>query len=160
MITTLPRRFRHHWHYPYGRRARHSRAFKKWLWQHGYVTPHFTRNEWRCHDGTPVPKALRKNAQRHGFMLERFRHRLGDKPLRAISFYRTAEYNRRIGGATLSRHVQADASDFSKSTVDGFGSRHFFAVADKLWGNGGVGQYPGGSAHTDSRGYRARWSTF
>jgi len=153
-------RWRKYWKHPYSFRARHSRKFKKFCWSRGYVSPNFTRAEWACSDGTPVPYRLRKNAQRQAFNLELVRHKLGDRPIGGISYYRTSSYNRQIGGATASRHVYADATDFSVETVTRFGRNKFLAVAEKVYGRGGVGSYPSGSVHLDSRGYRARWNSW
>lgn len=153
-------RFRRYWKHPYRFRARHSRKFKKFCWEYGYVSPHFTRAEWRCKNGVGVPSSLRKNAQRQAFNLELLRHRLGDKPISGISYYRTPAYNRQIGGAYNSRHTFADATDFSVETVSRFGRGKFLRAAGKVYGNGGVGIYPGGSVHLDSRGYRARWNSW
>lgn len=153
-------RFRRYWKYPYGRLARRSSRFKKFCWKHGYVSPHFTRSEWKCKNGVGVPGRLRKNAQRQAFNLEIVRHKLGDRSLSGISYYRTPSYNSQIGGASNSRHTYADATDFSVETVNKFGRGKFLAVAEKVYGNGGVGSYPSGSIHLDSRGYRARWNSW
>src|SRR5688572_1382683 len=109
------------WKHPWSVFARRSKLFKRWVWKHGYVSPHYSRQEWASKDGTPVPGDLRGNAQRQAFTLERLRHRLGDKPLGGISYYRSPAHNRAVGGATSSRHMQADATDFAKETVDRFG---------------------------------------
>jgi hypothetical protein len=159
-VQKAPRRMRWRWKHPWTLAARQSKAFRTFCWEHGYLSPHFSRHDGACHDGTPIPSSLRRNAQRHAFNMERFRHALGDRPLPTISWYRTPSYNRQIGGASQSQHMQADASDMSKATVDKFGHDHFFRVADVIFRNGGVGEYPGGSAHTDSRGWRARWTSF
>ena len=56
--------------------------------------------------------------------------------------------------------MQADATDFDVSFVDSFGPGKFDKAADKIYARGGFGTYPSGSRHTDSRGSRARWSSF
>lgn len=159
-VQKAPRRYRKYWKSPWSLRARRSKAFRDFCWKNGYLSPHFSREDGACHDGTPIPASLRRNAQRHAFNMERFRHALGDKPIPILSWYRTESYNRRIGGATHSQHIQADASDVDKSVVERIGRSRFFQVANVIFRNGGVGDYPSGSAHTDSRGYRARWTSF
>lgn len=156
----LPRKFWHHWRFPWGARARHSGAFHRWLWANGYLSPHFTREEWRCHDGTAIPSSLRKNAQRHAFNMERMRHELGDQPMPTISPYRDPAYNAQIGGASDSRHKYADATDHSKEWLDATGRTRVLRAAEKVFAKGGMGIYPWGAIHFDSRGYRARWSSW
>jgi zinc D-Ala-D-Ala carboxypeptidase len=151
---------KYYWSHPWSKGARTSRKFKRMCWRHGYLSPHFKRSEWACNDGTPIPLSLKGNAQRHAFHVERFRHAVGDIPLPTLSEYRTVSYNRAIGGASGSRHTYADATDFSSSVVNAIGHDRFFAVAEVVFANGGVGEYPYGSAHLDSRGYRSRWTSF
>lgn len=156
----LPRRFWHHWRFPWGARARNSGAFHRWLWQHGQLSPHFSRAEWACHDGQAIPDSLRKNAQRHAFNMERLRHELGDIPIPTISPYRDPAYNAKIGGASESEHMDADATDHSKEWVESVGRNRFIKAAEKVFAKGGLGTYPWGAFHVDSRGYRARWSSW
>ncbi len=89
--------------------------------------------------------------------MERLRHELGDKPLPVLSWYRTPAHNTAVGGASQSRHMHADAADFTTQTVAGFGAARFDATCDKVFANGGFGRYPSGSRHGDSRGSPARW---
>lgn len=149
--------FRHMWKHPYGRLARRSKRFHRFCWGKGYVSPNFTRAEWGSKDGTPVPIHLRANAQRQAFKCEQLRHVLGDKPLGALSYYRSPAHNAAVGGASQSRHMQADACDWSVETINSFGRSRFEAAINKIWANNGIGHYPSGSAHTDARPYRARW---
>ena len=104
-----------------------------------------------------MPISLRDNAQRQAFKCERLRHTLGDKPIGALSYYRSPAHNAAVGGATASRHMQADACDWSVETINRFGRSRFEAAINGIWANDGIGHYPSGSAHTDARGYRARW---
>jgi hypothetical protein len=152
--------FRHMWKYPYGKLAKRSRRFQKFCWRHGFVSPHFTRPEWESKDGTPVPSNLRENAQRQAFKCEQLRHRLGDKPLGALSYYRSPAHNAAVGGASQSRHMQADACDWDISTINRFGRDKFLAACEAIWKNNGIGVYPGGNIHTDARPYRARWNSW
>lgn len=158
----LPREYWPLWHKPWTPKARRSQSFRRFLWEHGFASPHFARDETRSHDParSPVPEKLVSNAQRQAFNLEVLRHELGDKPLAILSWYRTPAWNKAVGGASESRHMQADASDFEVALVDSFGSGRFDSVADRVYKNGGFGTYPSGSRHVDSRGSRARWSTF
>lgn len=56
--------------------------------------------------------------------------------------------------------MQADATDFTVPTVNSFGFGKFAAACEKVYASGGFGTYPSGSLHVDSRGMRARWSSF
>jgi uncharacterized protein YcbK (DUF882 family) len=89
--------------------------------------------------------------------LEQLRHALDDQPLPILSWYRTPAHNSAVGGASQSRHMQADAADFTVQTVEGFGSGRFDSACEKVFANGGFGRYPSGSRHGDTRGSRARW---
>ena len=158
----LPEQHGKLWKFPWSADARTGRAFKKVLLEHGYLSPNFTLDEARCHDParTAVPGNLKTNAQRQAFNLEILRHKLGDKPIAVLSWYRAPAWNSHVGGASQSRHMQADATDFDVQFVDSFGSGIFDKAADRAYSNGGFGTYPSGSRHTDSRGSRARWSSF
>jgi uncharacterized protein YcbK (DUF882 family) len=87
------------------------------------------------------------------------RHRLGDAPMTVDGPYRTEARNRAVGGAPLSRHVQADAADFFVDQVDRWpGSReHVLAIAERTFYNGGVGNETSGTLHVDARGSKARF---
>jgi len=155
----VPKQHWRKWLRPWEPGAARSAAFRELCWSHGYLSPHFERKEAACHDpaNTPVPPSLRANAQRHAFNLERLRHQLGDKGLPILSWYRTPEWNAHVGGVINSRHLQADASDFTSQTVSSFGTARFEAASEKVFARGGFGRYASGSRHGDSRGSRARW---
>jgi lysozyme len=158
----LPKEHWGRWQKPWSKSARESTSFKKVLLAHGFMSPNFTLDETRCHDParTPVPKNLVAGAQRHAFNNEILRHELGDKSLPVLSWYRTPAWNVHEGGASGSRHMQADATDFEVAVVQGFGPGVFDRAGEKIFARGGFGTYPSGSRHTDSRGSRARWSSF
>jgi hypothetical protein len=149
-------KFRGYWKNPWGRKAQRSPAFKKFCWEHGFVSPNFTRAEWASKDGTAVPESLRKNAQRQAFKCERLRHALGDKPISGLSYYRSPAHNAAVGGASQSRHMSADATDWPASMVDA----KFRQEAERIWKQNGIGSYPGGSVHTDARPWYARWTSW
>jgi GH25 family lysozyme M1 (1,4-beta-N-acetylmuramidase) len=155
----VPKQHWRKWRRPWEPAAARSRAFRELCWSHGHLSPHFALKEAACHDpaNTGVPPSLRANAQRHAFSLERLRHELGDKPLPILSWYRTPAWNAHVGGASASRHLQADATDFTSQTVSSFGTARFEAACEKVYANGGFGRYASGSRHGDSRGSRARW---
>lgn len=154
----LPRSLQPHWRRPWGLRARRSRRFHRWLDRHGYLSPHFQKEEAACKDGTLIPSQLIPAARKHAFNLERLRHGLGDKPVRITSWYRTPRYNFMVGGASASYHVKAVATDHPVEWVRKF--RNFDRLANRYFRGGGFGQYPGGARHLDSRGYKARWSSY
>jgi hypothetical protein len=158
----VPAKYRDHWRRPWTAKARRSIGFRRWLARHHLFTPHFSYAEMACKDAarTPVPRALRSRMRNHCFRLERFRHECGDIAMPAASGYRTIAHNRAVHGARFSRHVQCDATDFTKATVDRVGRTRWFATAERVFSNGGVGDYPGGAAHLDSRGVKARWRSF
>lgn len=156
----LPRRYRTLWAKPWARRARYAWGFRKWLQAHGYLTPHFTLAEAASKDGTPIPRRLLAGARNHAFNLEVLRHDLGDVNMPVLSWYRSPAHNSAVGGASLSRHMRADATDFGREWVDDVGRRRVLAAGERVFRNGGMGVYPGGSVHFDSRGSRARWSSW
>jgi len=72
----------------------------------GDLSPHFSRHEFDSHDGAiahPDPDLI--NA------LEKLRHLVGDKPLKIVSGYRSAAWNRHVGGANHSQHLFNRAAD-------------------------------------------------
>lgn len=155
----VPKRHWQKWLRPWEPAAARSSAFRDLCWKHGYLSPHFARKEAACHDpaNTGVPPSLRASAQRHAFSLERLRHELGDKALPTLSWYRTEAWNAHVGGVINSRHLQADAADFTVQTVTSFGAGRFDATCERVFANNGFGRYASGSRHADSRGSRARW---
>lgn len=162
----LPRRYRRLWSKPWARRARYVWGFRKWLQAHGYLTPHFTLAEAASKDGVPIPRSMLAAARNHAFNLEQVRHATGDRPVPILSFYRSPARNAAVGGAKSSWHMKAVATDHPKSWADSVryaglvGERACDALAERFFSNGGYGDYPGGSVHFDSRGFRARWTSF
>lgn len=121
------------------------------------LTKNFELSEFQCHDGTPVPAELMKNVQLLADNLQVLRDDIGE-PIRINSAYRHPEYNKRIGGARNSQHIQAKAADI---TAKSYSPKKLAARIERLIAagkmkQGGIGIYPG-FVHYDVRGTRARW---
>jgi lysozyme len=122
----------------------------------------------------PWTLALRARAILHARKLERVKARVnaerakhGLKPtgMNVLSWYRPEWYNKKIGGAKFSRHIKADATDISLQEIMRLcpwrtGKLDFDRICNEVFKTDGFGQYPAGSRHVDSRGFRARWSTW
>ena len=76
------------------------------------ITSHFSLDEMKCKDGTPVPKRYLTNVKALFMCLERIRD-AWDKPITIISGYRTESYNERCGGSKNSQHLAATAADIT-----------------------------------------------
>ncbi|MBD0334975.1 MAG: DUF882 domain-containing protein [Cyanobacteria bacterium Co-bin13] len=88
-------------------------------------------------------------------LAQQARDRIG-RPFRVTSWYRPPAINRRVGGASQSRHIVGDAIDFY---VDGLSGTQVYRSLDPWW-TGGLGRYIQFPylCHIDARGYRARWT--
>ncbi len=131
------------------------------------LSPHFTVEEFDCHDGTRVPEAaLPALVELCCYVLEPMRAKYGR--CKVHSGYRTRAYNASIGGARYSQHIYNDtpgsvAADvsFAAGTPAKWarGARWRFRTVSR-WrrnGRGGVGQYNNsGFVHVDS-GPRRDW---
>jgi hypothetical protein len=133
----------------------------------------FTWGEAKAKSWYPIlPSRLKAPVERHAKNLERLRdeitkarrkHGLAPTGIHILSWVRSPLKNRAIGGASQSRHMSGDATDISREEVARlcpWNPREFDAIANRVFANGGFGQYPGGSRHVDSRGYRSRWTSF
>ena len=164
--TGLPDKWHDHWRRPWLRKARRNIAFRHWLGRHGYLTPHFTKHEAASKSGSRcpaafIPKLLRPAARNHAFRLERLRHELGDRPIPTVSWYRSPCHNAEVGGARFSKHMAAIATDHPKGWVDQNGGQAKLMQLAKNIGFKGVGTYPGGNMHFDSRhGPFTTWSSW
>jgi hypothetical protein len=156
----LPAKYRRYWREPWHPKAARSPGFRRWLARHGYLTPHFRLTEASCTDGSRLPMRFRRRARKHAFRLERLRHALGGSSIRPLSWYRSPSYNARIGGARYSQHMNGWATDFSRQEVERHGRARFMAAAQTIFKNDGIGVYPAGSVHLDSRGWYARWNSW
>lgn len=121
------------------------------------LTKNFRLSEFKCRDGSDVPEDLLDNVQLLCENLQVLRDHL-EKPIRVISGYRSPKYNRRIGGAKRSQHMQAKAADIK---VSGMSPSEVKAEIVKLikegkMMSGGIGLYTT-FTHYDVRGRNARW---
>lgn len=121
------------------------------------LTKNFHIDEFRCHDGVAVPAELCDNVLKLAQNLQALRDKIG-KPIKIMSGYRHLEYNKKIGGARKSKHMEAMAADIR---VKGIGPANLAKIIESLikegtMAAGGVGRYPT-FTHYDVRGKNARW---
>ena len=116
-------------------------------------TEHFKMSEFKCKDGTSVPKMYWGNNQILMNLAEEIRKACGNRRVTILSGYRTEKYNKKVGGAKNSQHLYALAADI---VVDGVAPTEVYKIADRINVNGGVGKYAT-FTHIDCRGKHARW---
>ena len=121
------------------------------------LTENFSLHEFRCKDGSDVPEELMENVRDLAENLQVLRDHLG-KPIRLISGYRSPEYNKKIGGAKKSQHMQAKAGDLvvKGMTPDEVKAAIVELIKEGKMKKGGVGLYTH-FTHYDVRGFNARW---
>lgn len=120
---------------------------------------HLSWAELACKDGNPYPEKWRHDrAIALARAFEYIRVRAGEQPIQILSAFRTYAWNKRVGGARHSQHVEGRALDLRPPkgwTVD----RFFYlmkevAVESRLqaWPDpvGGIGRYPS-FVHVDIR---------
>lgn len=122
------------------------------------LTKNFHRKEFDCKDGTKVPEEFKNNLIKLAVNLQVLRDDLGSS-LVISSGYRTPKYNKRVGGATLSQHLTASASDLSqnKETPLELYKRIEKLIKQGKMHNGGLGLY-NTFVHYDIRQKPARWN--
>lgn len=103
----------------------------------------------------PVDDAVVDNIIRIAKVMEEVRELVGAKPITVNSWYRDPVTNRRVGGASKSRHLVGDAVDF---TVEGISPPAVNALLEPWWGDRGGIASASCFTHIDGRGYKARWS--
>jgi len=137
------------------------------------ISPHFTLDEFRCHDGTPYPAEwIDERLRPLCAALEALRADLGGRGITILSGYRTPAHNKALrdadgsgsGVAKNSQHVQGRAADI---TVEGIAPSDVHRAALKLIRSGamqagGLGLYRGW-VHIDVRprpadGHLAQWT--
>jgi len=121
------------------------------------VTTNFFWDEFKCHDGTPVPQEFHKNVIDLCNQLEILRLSIG-KEIHINCGYRTLAHNEAVGGARNSQHLVGKAADI---TVESISPRQLhdhieMLIREGKMIQGGLGLYPT-FVHYDIRGTRARW---
>lgn len=119
-------------------------------------TGNFTWAE-ATHNGTRLPEnqAVVYGIVRIAQALEEVRYIYGGRPITINSWYRPRAINARVGGASMSRHIQGDAVDFN---VRGVHPYEVYKRLDSWWGSRGGLASATVFTHLDARGYRARWA--
>ncbi|MEO0884667.1 MAG: D-Ala-D-Ala carboxypeptidase family metallohydrolase [Cyanobacteria bacterium J06648_10] len=103
----------------------------------------------------PVNATITQRLVKLAKYLDGVRGHLGDRPIRITSGYRDPETNRRVGGASSSRHMAGDAVDFS---VEGLLPVQVFKELKAYHDFGGLA-VGNGFVHLDLRpGPAARWT--
>lgn len=80
---------------------------------------HLSWKELACKDGTPYPEEFILDGRvfKLAAVFESVRNLCQDKPIIILSAYRTLEWNRKIGGAKNSQHVQGRALDLKHTKL-------------------------------------------
>lgn len=127
------------------------------------LSPHFTVEEFDCHNGTKVQQRDYAGLE---FLcrtyLEPMRKKYG--PVTVLSGFRTRAYNAQIGGASKSFHVYTEhdgndqAADIrcTRGTPQNWWYTLNWLRKNKRGGKGGLGRY-GTFCHIDCRDYKSDW---
>lgn len=110
------------------------------------LSQNFYLAEADCHDGTPCPPLLIPNARMlANLVLQRVRDEWA-APLIVVSWYRTLDWNTRVGGAAQSTHLDATGADIRPVHLDDVKRLHGLVLAMHGRGAvtelGGLGEYP------------------
>ena len=92
----------------------------------GKLTKHFTTDEYTVNQTENCNITI--EALKHAEILEEFRTWLG-KPMKVNAWYRTSEYNKKVGGNANSSHLRGVATDISMPNI----SQTTFIKYAKKW---------------------------
>lgn len=122
------------------------------------LTANFSLSEFKCKDGTDVPTELMPNVKKLANELQKLRDLL-DEPIYINSGYRTPSYNKKIGGARNSFHVQAKAADIVVKSMSSkeLHSKIEYFISQGVLNFKGIGLYST-FVHVDVRDKKARWN--
>ena len=122
------------------------------------LTANFSLSEFKCKDGTDVPTELMPNVKKLANELQKLRDLL-DEPIYINSGYRAPSYNKKIGGARNSFHVQAKAADIVVKSLSPkqLHSKIEYFISQGVLNFKGIGLYST-FVHVDVRDKKARWN--
>lgn len=127
------------------------------------VSRHFRVKEFRCHDGSDCVLIAEELVEALEAIRAYYRSQYPGATITINSGYRTPAWNKRVGGARNSQHVQGTAADFTVRIPNGGIVSPYEVYKDidagKVVGThrGGLGRYRT-FTHIDVRGTRARWT--
>lgn len=128
-----------------------------------HYSKHFTRAELDCPCGCRTPPWQQENLERLArTVLEPLRSRLG-MSIPIVSGYRCESYNKKIGGASRSQHMNGKAVDLDmvKLGSRGVTQARVNRELKQLPRVNGIGLYPAGGVHADIRpAPRVTWTSF
>jgi uncharacterized protein YcbK (DUF882 family) len=121
------------------------------------LTNNFNLNEFNKHN-FPLTETILRNIQELAKNLQVLRDEV-KKPIKITSGYRDPSFNKKIGGASQSRHITGQAADLK---IEGYTPKQVAAIIEKLIASGkmkqgGLGIYSTW-IHYDCRGTAARWT--
>lgn len=114
------------------------------------LSANFKVREFACNDGSDPIFISSELVE----VLQKIRDHFG-KPVNINSGFRTASYNKKVGGATYSQHLYGTAADIR---ITGVSPKNIAAYAETLLPNkGGIGTYRD-FVHIDVREVKSRWN--
>lgn len=114
------------------------------------LSANFKVREFACNDGSDPIFISSELVE----VLQKIRDHFG-KPVNINSGFRTASYNKKVGGATYSQHLYGTAADIR---ISGVSPKSIAAYAETLLPNkGGIGTYRD-FVHIDVREVKSRWN--
>ena len=114
------------------------------------LSANFKVREFACNDGSDPIFISSELVE----VLQKIRDHFG-KPVNINSGFRTASYNKKVGGATYSQHLYGTAADIR---ISGVSPKNIAAYAETLLPNkGGIGIYKD-FVHVDVRNVKSRWN--
>lgn len=121
------------------------------------LTANFTKEEFDCRDGSAMPAKVLENVKIVAKQLQILRDFVGKK-ITINSGYRSEKYNKKVGGAPKSQHLQGKAADI---TIEGMSPQKVAETLENLIKEGkikqgGIGIY-NTFTHYDIRGVKVRW---